>query len=107
MLDREREKNYGLTRHDFDEMLREQDHLCAICKRPERALNRSGESRQLSVDHCHETGYVRGLLCHACNIGIGSLGDSPELLCAALKYLQFPAEHLGLAGELVEEGVLS
>jgi hypothetical protein len=40
------------------------------------------------VDHCHETGKIRGLLCHSCNTGIGKLGDNLEGLQKAVSYLE-------------------
>lgn len=50
---------------------------CAICGKPAQA-----------VDHDHQTGAVRGVLCHKCNTGIGFLGDSPERLESAIRYLR-------------------
>jgi Recombination endonuclease VII len=74
-------RKYGMTRKEFDAMSKAQDDLCAICKRfPE------GKTR-LSVDHCHKTLKVRGLLCDKCNIGIGMFQDDPQLLAAAIRYL--------------------
>ena len=70
---------YGITLEDFDLMLTRQHGVCAICrtKPPER----------LSVDHCHATGKVRGLLCSKCNCGLGFFRDEPRRLRAAAKYL--------------------
>lgn len=62
-------------------LFEEQGGLCAICKAPE-ALDRT-----LSLDHCHETGEIRGLLCNACNVGLGCFRDSPDKLIAASEYL--------------------
>jgi hypothetical protein len=55
-----------------------QNNLCLICycRKP------------LVVDHCHETGKVRGMLCSTCNTGIGHLKDSPAMLLSALQYLE-------------------
>lgn len=66
---------------DFDRMLAEQGGRCAICGTEEPG------SRQWNVDHCHETGRVRGLLCTACNTGIGHLRDDPGILLSAMTYL--------------------
>jgi Recombination endonuclease VII len=61
-------------------LLKEQNGLCAICGNKE-------SERRLALDHCHDTGKIRGLLCGTCNTGIGMLKDSVELLEAATKYL--------------------
>lgn len=73
-------RQYGLTVGEYDALLAGQDGRCAICRKP------PGRHR-LSVDHCHETGRVRGLLCKKCNTGIGMLGDTEERIRAVLKYL--------------------
>ncbi len=75
-------KGFGLTEADFDRMLRAQHGVCAICKRPERKKN----YKTLCIDHAHATGVVRGLLCAACNTGLGMFQDSPELLQSAAAY---------------------
>jgi len=80
-------KKYGLTIEDYKEMIASQNGVCAICGHPPN-------SKGFSVDHKHETGKVRGLLCSKCNIVIGLLGDSPELLKAALEYLQRGSKNL-------------
>ncbi len=73
-----RKRRYGLTPEQHAAMAESQGDLCAICKR----------RRTLVVDHCHETGVVRGLLCDNCNVGIGRLGDDPARLAAAAKYIR-------------------
>lgn len=74
---------YGITLADYDEMLEVQGNGCAICgKTPEE------NGQRLSVDHNHETGEVRGLLCRGCNSAIGHFKDSPERCLAAARYLQ-------------------
>jgi hypothetical protein len=80
-------KKKGLTVEDYDWMLKEQGGVCKICKatKPGEA---SGKTRVWSVDHCHETGKVRGLLCHRCNLGLGLFRDRPDLLVAAIEYLK-------------------
>lgn len=74
---------YRLTPDQYAAMWDEQRGLCAVCLRPE--LSKNG---RLSVDHCHSTNGVRGLLCVRCNSAIGLLGDTAESLVRALKYLQ-------------------
>ena len=73
---------YGLTPEDFDAMLAAQGARCAICPATE-----PGGSGTWAVDHCHETGRVRGILCHRCNRAIGRLGDDPARLRDAAAYL--------------------
>lgn len=74
---------YGLSVDDYRLLLTAQNEVCAICKEPPR-----GKRKFLSVDHDHETGQVRGLLCTTCNVGMGALRDSPELLRTAAAYLE-------------------
>jgi hypothetical protein len=74
-------KKFGITEDDYNEMFERQFGLCAICRKPENDI-------KLAVDHCHETGKVRGLLCKRCNMGIGLLGDNPDTLISAAMYLK-------------------
>lgn len=79
---------YGITEADYDRLLAEQGGVCAICGLDEPASHgRTGTQFRLSVDHCHETGAIRGILCQKCNRAIGLLGDDPELLTRAIQYL--------------------
>lgn len=73
---------YGITEEQYQQLLAKQDGVCAICERPDRTYD------HLSVDHDHETGAVRGLLCGHCNHAIGKMGDDPELLRKAALYLE-------------------
>jgi hypothetical protein len=77
----------NLEQDGYDAMLQEQQGVCKVCKCPETTKNKDGLTLPLSVDHDHTTGKVRGLLCRKCNIGIGSFGDSPDLLIRAAEYL--------------------
>ena len=74
---------YGITLEEYEAMLTEQGGVCAICGLPENDRYK----RRLSVDHDHETGAIRGLLCHMCNTGLGKFTDSSELLTSAANYL--------------------
>lgn len=78
-----RKVHYGITDPEYQALLIKQNELCAICGGPPI---RAGHS--LSVDHCHTTGKIRGLLCSNCNTGLGLFKDSPELLEKALLYLR-------------------
>ena len=80
-------RNYGITEAEYNDLFLEQDGHCAICSTHVSEMDRS-----LAVDHCHETGLVRGLLCMQCNTSLGNLGDSIELLKRAIAYLE---EHHG------------
>ena len=76
--------NYGLTQDNYNNMLKSQHNCCAICKREDTGIERT---KKLSVDHCHNTGKVRGLLCNWCNQGLGHFKDSVDLLSQAVSYL--------------------
>lgn len=73
---------FGITRIEYDAWLKRQHFKCAICRTHMNLLSRS-----LAVDHDHETGTVRGLLCSACNTALGLIKEDPVWLRAAAKYL--------------------
>lgn len=79
-------KNYGITLEQYEEMLTFQGGVCAICGDPPSGTN--SRTDNLHVDHCHQTGRVRGLLCHMCNRGLGSMRDNPRLLRKGAEYLE-------------------
>ena len=70
--------SYGLTDDAFKRMKEAQNNRCALCNRKVK----------LVVDHCHHTGRIRGLLCYRCNTGLGFLGDTPDSLDRAFKYVR-------------------
>ena len=74
-------KRYGLTPTEYDRLFSDQNGKCAICG--ETPMTKKGSV----VDHCHETGRVRGILCQRCNTAIGMLYDDPLLLRKAATYL--------------------
>jgi len=81
-------KTYGLTIQDYEDLLGKQNYQCAICRRPETAqLN--NKTKRLSVDHCHETNQVRGLLCSRCNLLLGQVDDDWLRLDNAMEYLTY------------------
>jgi hypothetical protein len=82
---------YGLTLDDYNAMLAAQGGVCAVCGQPETSRDGGGRLRSLAVDHCHETGLVRGLLCMQHNRALGLFGDDPALLRAALDYMEAAA----------------
>ena len=69
---------YGITLEDYQNLLKEQDNKCAICRRDEI---------QFCIDHDHITGKTRGLLCHACNRAIGLLKENEQILINAINYV--------------------
>jgi hypothetical protein len=74
---------YGISTEQYEAVLAAQGGRCACCG---SVANASG--KRLFVDHDHVTGAVRGVLCHKCNAGIGSLGDNIEGVRRALAYLE-------------------
>ncbi len=70
-----------------DDHFLSQEGKCLICRMKETCKFK-GVVRRLSVDHCHESGRVRGLLCMNCNIAIGKMRDDPNLLREAAMYLE-------------------
>lgn len=81
---RKRVREYGLTHEEFLALLETQGGVCAICGNGETAKG----IRQLSVDHDHVTGQVRGLLCNRCNPMLGYARDDVTVLQAAIVYLE-------------------
>ena len=79
--DRRLKDRYGISLQDYHDMLLEQNGSCAMC--PATALD-----KKLCVDHNHETGEVRALLCVPCNTMLGMAGDSADRLQAGIDYLK-------------------
>ena len=72
---------YGLTVMAADALIKGAGNRCMICRKRERGM-------RLSIDHCHLTGIVRGVLCRACNTVLGAMADDPKLLRRAADYLE-------------------
>jgi hypothetical protein len=81
----QRIKKFGLTLEQFNKMLESQNGKCAICGYSDL----SDPNLFPVVDHCHDSGLVRGLLCSNCNLAIGQFKDDPELLRAAADYVEW------------------
>lgn len=73
---------YNITIEEFDKILESQGGKCAICDSID-----PGSHGRFNVDHNHETGKVRGLLCDVCNRGLGNFRDNMDILVKAIKYL--------------------
>lgn len=86
-----RKRLYGLTSTDYKQMLYDQDYSCAICKK-HVDLNISPKdkhgNKSLCIDHNHETGKVRELLCNPCNRALGFFCDDLEIVQSAANYLR-------------------
>jgi len=74
---------YGVSSEEYQKMFDEQEGKCLICEKHDDDVK-----QRLHVDHCHQTGKVRGLLCFNCNAGMGNLGDDIVLLEKAIQYLK-------------------
>ena len=84
-------RNYGITLEEYLTRLAEQNYQCKVCGTTDpggRQSGRGGSADTMVVDHCHETGRVRGLLCHRCNRCLGLLSDEVTVLRNMIKYLE-------------------
>lgn len=75
-------KQYGITPEDYQQMMDEQEGKCVLCR------EKCSSGQRLSVDHHHDTGKVRGLLCRNCNRGLGFFKEDPDVLLRAIEYLK-------------------
>lgn len=88
-LDRQRankphaSSRYGITPIQYQELLTQQKHTCAICQTDLRLL----PTHDVHIDHNHTTGNVRGILCRGCNQGLGMFHDNQVALASAIAYL--------------------
>lgn len=82
-------KHYGITYAQFVDLYESVKGICPICSTP-MVLSGPRKNRRLNavLDHCHETGQNRGVICSGCNIGLGMLKDSPKVLASAVAYLE-------------------
>ena len=84
-------RKFGITVDEYDRMREAQAGLCGICGRPEQML-----AKRLAVDHDHETGQIRGLLCGPCNVVLGYI-ENPEWSAKAAAYLKTHAPRVEVA----------
>jgi hypothetical protein len=77
-------RTYNITLEDYNELLSKQDGKCAICGCEEIYYR----NKVLSVDHCHNTNKIRGLLCNNCNRVLGLFKEDKNILLNAIKYLE-------------------
>lgn len=81
-------RSYQITKEQYDNMLESQSGVCASCKQPETAFGSTRKIKPLAVDHDHQTGLIRGLLCHVCNTTLGMQKDDPQRLRALADYIE-------------------
>ena len=74
--EKKRYARYGITEEQYNTMLDNQDHSCIICKKHKDDCGKKG----LNIDHCHDTGKVRGLLCGPCNTALGLLKEDADTI---------------------------
>lgn len=77
-----------ITLDQHREMVERQNNVCAICGEPETRKGKTGDTLRLTIDHCHTTNKVRGLLCHNCNTGIGKFKDDSIRMYRAIRYVK-------------------
>jgi hypothetical protein len=85
-------RKYGITADDYDQLLAAQGGGCALCGIKPEDLTTGRYRTFLHVDHCHDTGQVRGLLCPDHNLLLGRFGDSVEMFKRIVEYLEAHAE---------------
>jgi hypothetical protein len=78
-------RSHGLTLADYAGMVADQGGVCAVCGNPPTP---EGRNKFLCVDHCHETGLVRGLLCTGCNAAAGMLREDPHIVRSLARYIE-------------------
>ena len=79
---------YGITSDQYDEMVLQRNNRCDVCgQEPSVQNTRAHWNGKLCIDHCHDTGRVRGLLCNDCNLAVG-YGKTPDILERAAQYLR-------------------
>lgn len=78
---------YGLTLDDLQAMVEQQDFACPICDMEISNILEYKTDRTVVVDHNHETGEVRGILCSKCNLMLGNARESTEILYKSIVYL--------------------
>ena len=76
-----KERRYGITQDQFNQMLVDQNNMCKICSTEFKS------TKDTHIDHCHDTNIVRGLLCNNCNLALGQFNDNTDNMDNAIKYL--------------------
>jgi len=83
-------RSQGFTAQDYERLFEAQNGVCAICSKPETVIDsRYGKTKDLAIDHDHQTGAIRALLCSNCNRGLGLFNDDAALLAKAQSYVLY------------------
>jgi Recombination endonuclease VII len=88
--DRHLKNTYGISLTEYDSLLESQNKVCKICAKEESIGRGSKKERNLSVDHCHKSSIIRGLVCNDCNTRIGQVEffiDNPDCLRKILSHI--------------------
>lgn len=83
IINKQKIRIYGISTSDFSDMLWKQGYKCACCND-----NLDANGRNTHLDHNHNTGKIRAILCHSCNTGLGLFKDDPTRLQKAIDYLK-------------------
>ena len=102
------ERKFGVTYKEYSEILKAQDGCCGNpgCK---SMIPGAPGRKRFYIDHCHETGRIRGLLCHSCNLALGHVQDKTEKLNGLIEYLRNEKNSWGYikgADRVVEESLV-
>ncbi len=80
-------KKYGMGVKEYEIMFGMQGGRCLVCGEPETVCDGRGKLKRLAVDHNHDTGEIRGLLCQKCNQALGLLGENPVIIRNLANYI--------------------
>ena len=87
LREKDLKNKYNITTKEYKKLKKDQKNSCAICGKKETRKTNNGKTQRLSIDHDHETGKVRGLLCKNCNSVLGYIKEDILLLKNMIKYL--------------------
>ncbi len=87
-IEQEEAVAYGINDSALEQMKKDQDYKCYLCYGEGFLIGKNNHNEKLAVDHDHNTGKVRKLLCHNCNRALGLFKDNPELMRKAALYVE-------------------
>ena len=89
-------RSFGISQEFYNDLFSSQEGKCSICE-----VHQSELKRALSVDHCHDSGKIRGLLCAKCNTALGLFGDRADNLKRATSYIEKHMSELAAKSNVV------